>query len=209
MEGHGPVTLRASGGAGGAPGSGSEARERILSTAYDLFSRHGVQSVGVDRIIAEAGVAKKTLYRHFRSKDDLVLAVLERRDELWTRGWLEREIEGRAATPKARLLAIFDAFDDWFRRDDYEGCLFINTLLETHNPTSPIGAASTEGLANVRSVVRRLAEEAGVRDPARLARDWQLLMCGAIVAARAGDPDAARSARDLAEVLLDSANREA
>src|SRR5918996_839572 len=140
----------------------TDRRERILHTAYDLFQRHGLQAIGVDRIVAEAGVAKMTLYRHFRSKDELVLAVLDRREELWARSWLEREIERRGSSAEARLLAAFDVFDEWFRRDDYEGCTFVNSLLEMHDRTSPIGSASVVKLAAVRAFLQRLADEAGV-----------------------------------------------
>jgi AcrR family transcriptional regulator len=162
-----------------------------------------VHAVGIDRIIAEAGIAKATLYRHFRSKEELVLAALERREALWTHGWLEPEIKRRARTPKARLLAIFDAFDDWFRRDDYEACLFINTLLEGHDRADAAGRMSVEHLSTVRALVGQLSEQAGIANPDRFARQWQLLMGGAIVAAAAGDTDAARHARDVATLLLD------
>src|SRR6266849_5549272 len=89
------------------------ARERVLQTAYDLFCRHGVQAIGVDRIVAEASVAKVTLYKHFRSKQELIVAALDLREELWTRAWLERETERRADTPTMRLLAVFDLLDEW------------------------------------------------------------------------------------------------
>src|SRR3979490_2401240 len=92
------------------------ARERILTTAYRLFGWHGLQRVGVDRVIEEAGVAKSTLYRHFRSKDELLVAVLERRDMLWTQGWLRSRVEQLASTPTDRLLAIFARFREGFPR---------------------------------------------------------------------------------------------
>lgn len=187
------------------PRASDDARERILRTAYALFSRHGVRAVGVDRIIAEAGVAKMTLYRHFHSKDELVLAVLERHEQLWTRDWLEQEIERRGTTPQAQLLAIFEVFDEWFRREDYEGCLFTNILLETRDPMEPVGAASLMRLINVRSILRRLTEEAGIDDPDSFARQWQTLMLGSIISAVAGDTEAARRAREIATHLLDGA----
>src|ERR687895_1242404 len=105
-------------------------RERVLDTAYELFSRRGIRAVGIDEVVVRAGVAKATLYRHFPSKDDLVLAFLERREERWTRDWVEAEARRRGETPEEQLLAIFDAFDEWFRRDDFEGCSFVNVLLE-------------------------------------------------------------------------------
>jgi AcrR family transcriptional regulator len=87
-----------------------------LSTAYALFSRRGIQAVGVDEVIARAGVAKATLYRHFTSKDELVLAFRQRREQLWTIQLVERQSELRGGTPEERLLAIFDVFHDWFAR---------------------------------------------------------------------------------------------
>ena len=98
----------------------SRPRQRILESAYELFSRRGVSGVGIEEVIARASVAKATLYRHFPSKNDLVLAFLERREQLWTYGWVEQEARLRGGTPEAALLAIFDLFDEWFRRDDFE-----------------------------------------------------------------------------------------
>jgi AcrR family transcriptional regulator len=184
-----------------------DARERILRTAYALFCRHGLQAVGVDRIVAEAGVAKMTLYRHFHSKDELVLAALELREQLWSLGWLQPEVERRGRTPEARLLAILRVFDDWFRREDYEGCLFINTLLESHDPTGTIGEACAMRMARVRSFVARLADEAGIRDPDGFARQWQILMFGATIAAAAGDTRAAQRTHEIAKHLLEGARR--
>src|SRR5262245_2460527 len=107
------------------------ARERILSAAYDLFSRRGIRAVGTDEVIERANVAKATLYRHFATKNDLVLAVLARREQLWTYGLIEAQSRKRGKTPEEQLLAIFDVMHDWFqRRDGYEGCSFINVLLE-------------------------------------------------------------------------------
>ena len=93
-----------------------DGRERILETAYELFSKHGTRAVGVDRIIAEAGAAKMTLYRNFASKDALIVAFLAAREERWTRGWLQAEVERRAECARGRLLAIFDVFGEWFAR---------------------------------------------------------------------------------------------
>jgi len=178
-------------------------RERILATAYDLFSRHGTRAVGVDRIIAESGVAKMTLYRNFASKDDLILAFLERREERWTRAWLQAEVWERAATPGARMLAIFDTFGEWFAREDFEGCSFINVMLEVTDTGHPVHAASVLHLANIRDFLRELALEAGIDDADGVARQWHILMKGSIVAAAEGDVHAAARARELGELLLD------
>jgi AcrR family transcriptional regulator len=180
----------------------SNARERILNTAYHLFARHGVRAVGVDTVVAEAGVAKMTLYRHFPSKNELVLAFLQQREERWTRAWLQEEISRRASSPSERLLAIFDVFDEWFRRDDFEGCSFINVLLETGDRTSPVHMAAAQHLASIRALVRELAEQAGAHAPEMLARQWHILMKGSIIAAGEGDHDAALLVRDIGKLLL-------
>ena len=177
------------------------ARERILETAYDLFSRRGVRGVGVDEVIAGAGVAKATLYRHFPSKDDLVLAFLEQREQRWTYEWLESEARRRGATPEEQLLAIFDVFGEWFRRDDFEACTFINVLLEMGTEHSA-GNACVSYLENIRSIVSGLAEEAGLRDPAAFARSYHILMKGSIVSAAEGDAEAARRGQSMARLLI-------
>jgi AcrR family transcriptional regulator len=179
-----------------------DARERILDTAYELFSRRAIHDVGVDEVIQHAGVAKATLYRHFPSKDDLVIAFLEAREERWTLAWVEAEARRRGSTPEEQLLAIFQLFDEWFHRDDFEACSFINVLLEL-GPTHRAGQASVRHLASIRSIVGRLAEEAGLRDPASFAHSWHILMKGSIVAAAEGDAEAAKRARSMGGLLLE------
>jgi AcrR family transcriptional regulator len=186
--------------------SSAVVREKLVDAAYELFSRQGIRAVGVDTIIARAGVAKMTFYRHFPSKEDLVLAFLDRREQLWTREWLEAEIKRRATTPRGQLVAIFDLFEEWFLRDDFEGCSFIGTMLETSgNAESRVLDATRAHLAKIRLLVQGLAEEAGLREPAELAWSVQLIMAGSIVAAGYGDTGAARRARRSAEMLIDAA----
>jgi len=150
------------------------ARDRILDSAYALFSRRGIRAVGIEEVIERATVAKATLYRHFPSKDDLVLAFLRKREEVWTHGWVETEARRRGASPEEALLAIFDLFDEWFHRRDFEGCSFINVLLETASLEHPVGKASATHLENIRAVLRSLAEEANLRDPASFARSFHI-----------------------------------
>ena len=142
--------------------SAKPVRDRILETSYELFSRRGIRAVGIDELIGRAGVAKATLYRHFPSKDALVIAFLERRERRWTIGWVEKEARRRASSPEDQLLAIFDAFDEWFRREDFEACSFINVLLEL-GPEHAAWSASVQHLENIRAIGRGLAEEAGLR----------------------------------------------
>jgi AcrR family transcriptional regulator len=181
---------------------GFGARERILDTAYELFSRRGIRDVGIDEVIERAGVAKATLYRHFPSKDELVLAFLEERERRWTLDWVEAEARRNGSTPEEQLLAIFDAFDGWFRRADFEACSFINVMLEM-GPEHPAGRASVRHLENIRSVVRSLAEEAGLRDPDSFARSWHILMKGSIVSAAEGDTAAAQRAKAMGRCLIE------
>ena len=179
-----------------------QARERILDSAYELFSHRGVRGVGVDEVIADAGVAKATLYRHFPSKNKLVLAFLERREQRWTHEWLETEAKRRGATPEEQLLAIFDVFGEWFRRKDFEACSFINVLLEM-GPEHSAGKASVVYLQNIRAIVRGLASEAGLRDPGSVAHSLHILMKGSIVAASEGDVEAAQRAQAMARPLIE------
>lgn len=185
-------------------GAGPDARERILDAAYELFSQQGIRAVGIDAIVERSGVARMTLYRHFVSKNALVLAFLERREERWTRAWLQAEVERRADDPAGRLLAVFDVFDGWFREPGFEGCSFINVMLEVADPANDLHRASAEHLARIREFLQDLAAEAGVADPPGFARQWHILMKGSIVAAGEGDADAARRARELGVLLLAS-----
>ena len=188
-----------------ASSSRRSARERILDAAYDLFSQRGIRAVGTEEILDAAGVSRSTLYRLYGSKETLVLAFLQRREHRWTREFVEAEARRRGSTPRERLLAIFDVFDEWFHRDDFEGCSFINVLLETSDPEHPVRRASTAHLEYIRSVVRELAEEAGISRPhaVTFAHSWHILMKGSIVAASEGDTGAAKRARSMGELLLE------
>ena len=182
------------------------ARQRILETAYELFSRNGLRAVGIERIIDESAVAKKTLYRHFPSKVDLILAFLEMRGQRWTRDWLLAEIQQLAPTPRGQLLAVFDAFDEWFHRADYETCALINSLLEVRDKADPVHQQAARQLELVRKILQDLAQQAGLGDPEQVSRQIHILMMGSIVAAARGDLDAAQRAREVAELLLENAH---
>jgi AcrR family transcriptional regulator len=181
-----------------------DARSRILETAYELFSRNGIRAVGIDRIIAEAGIAKATLYRHFASKQDLVIAFLELREQRWTHEWLEATVERMASTPQERLLCVFDALDEWFNETDFEGCSFINTLIEITDTGSPIRAEAVRHLTVIHELLSRYAQDAGAENAEEMGYQLQILTMGAIVSARRGDLQAARRARVFAELLLES-----
>lgn len=170
--------------------------------AYELFSRRGVRDVGVNELIERSGVAKATFYRHFPSKDSLVLAFLEQRDQMWTVEAIVSQAKLRGTTPVEQLLAIFDVFGDWFLRDDFEACSFINILLEM-GPAHPLGQASIDYLARIRGHVQALAEEAGLSRTEEFSRSWHILMKGSIVSASEGDVLAAKRAQQMAGWLIE------
>ena len=178
-------------------------RQRVLETAYELFSQRGIRDVGVDEVIERAQVAKATLYHHFPSKEKLVLAFLELREQRWTVAWLEAETKMRGSTPEEELLAIFDLFDEWFHRADFEGCSFVNVLIEM-GAEHAAGSASVRHLHNIRHIVSRLAAQAGLRDPSSFAHCWHLLMKGSLVSACEGDLTAAQRAKSMGRLLLDA-----
>jgi AcrR family transcriptional regulator len=182
-------------------------RERLIDAAYDLFSRDGVSQVGIDTILAKSGCAKASLYTNFKTKVELAIAFLDRREAVWTRGWLESEIRRRATKPEARLLAIFDVFDGWFHKKSFEGCSFINVLLES-KADSPIRHAAAIHLAKIRTIVRGLAEEAKLQEPEKFAQAWHMLMKGSIVSAGEGNRNAARDAKCAAQLVLKGWKRE-
>ena len=180
----------------------SPKRDQLIDTALDLFSREGFQGTGIDRILAESGVAKMTLYNHFKSKDELILAVLRRRDETF-RNWFMREVERRGSSPRNQLLAIFDVLEEWFSEGDYGGCLFINATAEFGDRTDSVRGSCAEHKKLVIDYLIGLSSKAGAADPEELAFSLNLLADGAIVTAQVfGMPEAARRARKAADILI-------
>ncbi len=182
-------------------------RGHLIDTAIALFNRDGYHATGIDRILSEAVVAKMTLYKHFKSKNDLIVAALQRRDELWMRQF-RQTVERRATTPAARLLAIFDALEGWFQGPDFHGCMFIKAAAEYSDPRDPIHDAAAQHHRNIMAYLRTLAEATGAKRPARLAREILLLMEGALAVTQVNGPiGAAREAARVAEVLITQAVR--
>jgi AcrR family transcriptional regulator len=181
----------------------ASARERLLAAANELFYAEGVQTVGIDRIIEHAGVAKASLYNLFGSKDALVQAYLESRHS-GTSERLKAAIE-RHRDPRKRLLAVFDAQGEIFAQPDFRGCAFTTATAEAADG-SLIDQAADAFRADILALFTELSREAGARNPARLARQLHLVYDGAGLAARMDrDPSVARSARAAAAALLDAA----
>ena len=180
------------------------ARERLLAAAEELFYEEGVHTVGIDRVIERAGVAKATLYSVFGSKDELVRAYLEQHNATWRERLTDR-ITARYAGPRERLLGVFDVLGERFTEPDFRGCAFVNASAETR-PGSLVEHASDVARAWVVDLFADLARQAGVAEPGPLARQLAMLYHGASLSARMDrDLTAAAAARAAAVTLLDAA----
>jgi AcrR family transcriptional regulator len=180
----------------------SSARERLLAAANELFYTEGVHTVGIDRVIEQAGVAKASLYNTFGSKDELVGAYLESRHAN-TAGRITRAL-GRYHTPRERLLGVFDAQGELFGEPGFRGCAFVSASSES--PSEAVEKAAADYRSWVRGLFTELAREAGVSDPEGLARQLHMLYDGGSLSARMDhDQSAASAARTAATALLDAA----
>ena len=183
----------------------SEKREQLIKTALRLFARHGYRATGIDTILAEAGVAKMTLYHHFKSKDELIVAALRRRDAEW-RQWFMDRVSKRAATPRGRLLAVFDVLEEWFREREYHGCSFGQAATEFRDPRHAVHKMASEHKQQLLAYFRELAAAAGVKQSELLAQQIGLLVEGAVIHMEVfREPQVARIADDAARKLVDEA----
>ena len=179
-------------------------KDRLLEAACRLFYRDGVHATSVEAILEEAGVARHSLYLHYQSKDGLVAAFLQKRDERW-RGWLAAFVESRATTPAEGLLAMFDFLQQWFAQPDFHGCAFINVAAEFSAPRHPFRLLAAEHKQLVLADIRKRCLQAGLKNHETAARQLALLMEGAI-ASELVTPDchAAAEARQLAAAVIDA-----
>ncbi len=177
-------------------------RERVVDAADRLFYGRGIGSVGMDAVRDESGASLKAIYKEFPSKEDLVLAVLGRRHQMWTTG-VEGAVE-RITDPRERLLAMYDHLAAWFGDADFRGCGFINAFGELGAASPRVADAVREHKRSFQAYVDRLVADAGA--PAALGPQLAILAEGAqTTAAISGAPDAAGVARAAAETLIDAA----
>lgn len=182
----------------------SAARERLLDTAFALFYARGIRAVGIDLIIAESGVAKATLYKHFPAKDDLAVAYLDKVDGLWT-GQLRAAAAAAGPRKADQLVGMFDALGSACRREGYRGCAFINAAAESQ-PGTPVHDRTVAHKTSILAWVRDLAEAAGARDPASLARALTLLLDGGLASGSLdASPEVPEVAKASARVLVAAA----
>jgi AcrR family transcriptional regulator len=180
------------------------ARERLLDAADALFYRRGIRSVGVDEVIAEAGVAKMSLYRSFLSKDELVAAYLERRDAAYW-AWWDKVVARHRGDPRAQLLALFDGIARVATRPQWRGCPFTNAATEFPDPDHPGRRVADANKRELRRRFEALAADAGAADPQALADGLVLLAEGAYSSGMTFGPHGpAASLAAAAAALLDA-----
>lgn len=177
-------------------------RDELVQKALQAFYRNGFHATGMDMLVAETGISKTSMYKHFRTKEDLILAVLRLRDERF-RNWLYRRMEELADTPREQLVAMFDALKEWFGEPGYKGCMFIKASAEYQDGNHPIHKQSADHKRMLESHITELARRAGLSDPSAIARQLLLLKEGAIVTAHLGHTnDPAQDAKAAAIQLV-------
>ncbi len=177
-------------------------REELVRSAMQAFYRNGFHATGMDMLVAETGISKTSMYKHFRSKEDLILAVLRLRDEIF-RNRFYRRIEELADSPRDQLIAMFDELQEWFEDPDFRGCMFIKASSEYQDRDHPIHKQSADHKRMLQTHISKLAEAAGLSQPDQLARQLLLLAEGAIVTAHMKHTESpARDARQAALALV-------
>jgi AcrR family transcriptional regulator len=181
----------------------AEKRDYLIEVATRLFNQYGYHAVGIDQIIAAAGIAKTTLYRHFKSKEDLIVAVLQRVNAQ-SLSDMRLAVEMRVHDSKSKLLASFDFLEDWFKAKTFYGCPFMSAAAEYSEPTSPVFQEARIHKRLVIAYFEELARAAELDDPAQIAQEINLLHEGATAVAYINsDPTVARRAKAIAAVLIE------
>lgn len=178
-------------------------RDRLLDKAVELFYRDGCTATGIDRLLAEAGVAKMTLYKNFGSKENLLLAAAERmRDAHHAR--IHEWMDSRADTARGKLLALFDFIDHWVSGEDFHGCPFINVATEFSDPAHPAHRAAARYKREQYAWFHELATEAGITEPDRFTDRFVVLVEGAVALSYvSGNNKPVATARDMVAELID------
>ncbi len=183
----------------------SAKRQHLVETAIELFAAHGYHGTGIDRIADEAKVSKKTMYHHFRSKEELILAALRHYDGRFRNEFM-KAVDSHGDTAYERLLAIFDVAHAWFSDDKFYGCMFINAIGEYSAPDTAIREVCKEYKRLTLSYIEELTEAANIPDAHAVAATIAILLEGSIVTAQvAGTPNAAENAKSAAKIIVDNA----
>jgi AcrR family transcriptional regulator len=179
------------------------ARDRLLAKSIDLFYSRGFNAIGLDQVLREVGVTKTTFYKHFESREDLIIAALEQRDHWESLAWRRAVRKVAGAEPRAQLLGIFDVLDIWFNDPDFGGCIFLNAAAEFPDPRDPIHKAAAEHKQRARDEWRDLARAAGAKDADTFADLYTALFEGTLILRHVHHrADAAKITKPMAEHLI-------
>lgn len=180
----------------------SSKREQLIQAALELFAKRGYHATGIDAISEKASVTKKTLYHHFRSKEELILAALRNYDERFRNDFM-RSVEAKTDSPVGRLLAIFDVLEEWLKDKSFSGCLFVGAMGEYPDEHTPIRHICQESKKLLQSYIRNLIEKAELENSDQLSQQLFLLIEGAITMAQVNSSSfSALQAKAAAEVLI-------
>lgn len=178
--------------------------QHILTTACELFYRKGIQYVGINEVIATSNVAKRTFYKYFPSKNQLILEVMNYQYDQWL-NWFTEAVATRGTTPKEKLLAIFDVLEEWYASHSFRGCPFLNTVFELADAEHPAHQVSVRLRQAIRIYIVQLAKEAGLRNPEAFSQQYLLLIGGAsLMATIENNSQEAQYARQVISVLINS-----
>lgn len=187
----------------------SKPRDRLIETALRLFLANGFHATGIDRILADAGVAKMTLYRHFQSKDALILAALDHHQKL-VAPWMEAVLDAAGPVPESRVRALFDALALWFEGRGgplgvpFRGCIYINAVAEFGDSDHPVHRAASQHLRTLSTALSMALRDSGL--PRALTHRLEVVITGAVVVVQAhGDPTIFREAREIALMVMSEA----
>lgn len=182
--------------------TGLDVKQRIMDAAFECFNYDGIRGVSADTIIDRAGVAKMTLYKHYPTKELLASAYVHARSDQWV-AWLKDRVKHLGRTPKQRVLALFDALEEWFKSPDYYGCPFHRSAAEFPDLAHPVHKEVIRNKHQLREFVTELVDEAGARNRAGVVTDLLVLMAGVEVMVNIeGRAKQAERARDAAAWLL-------
>jgi len=185
----------------------SKKRDHLVATALELFSKQGYRATGIDTILAESGIAKMTLYNHFKSKDELIIAALNKRDDdfiHWLRSALKRLAPQQQGDPRLhKLLALFDALHEWINSDSFYGCNFINASIEFKREDDPIHVTAGAHKKLMLQILQELVAELKLENASDVAKQIHMLIEGAIVMAiTLGDKNTAMIAKSTTLQIL-------
>lgn len=184
----------------------SSTREKILNSAEQLIYQNGIHATGMDLLVKTSGVARKSIYRHFASKEDVAAAALNERDERWML-WFRTESD-KGETPQDRILNMFSVLKSWFESEGFRGCAFINTAGEVGDPEDPVRQIAKMHKQKLLDYALELSGQLNIEHPAVLARQLLILIEGAITLSYVmGDASAADNAKEVAKILLEQLSR--